>query len=153
MSPFVRGFQDHMTSWMSSLINQQDGCIRLVAQQSNLGHQRQVEHAIAMRAPQNSSSDRDHVQFLVRGRSSYPARMHSWNIPRHNVIVICPRRISSPNAPCSAVKPKTANQEPPPPPPLSTTPDPTCPRSVLRLPGSPTFATTPPLKKKQCPRT
>ena len=34
MSPFIRGFQDNMTSWMSSLINQQDGCLRLVAQQA-----------------------------------------------------------------------------------------------------------------------
>ena len=25
MSPFIRGFQENMTSWMSRLINQQDG--------------------------------------------------------------------------------------------------------------------------------
>ena len=33
MSTFIRGFGDSVTSWMSNLINQQDGCLRMVAQQ------------------------------------------------------------------------------------------------------------------------
>ena len=31
MSPFICGFQDNMTSWMNSLINQQDGRLQTVA--------------------------------------------------------------------------------------------------------------------------
>ena len=34
MSPFIRGFQDNMTGWMSSPINQRDGCLRIVAHQA-----------------------------------------------------------------------------------------------------------------------
>ena len=55
LSPFIHGFQDHLTSSMSSLIRQQDGCVRLVAHQSNSGRQRQeqLEHTIAMKTPKN----------------------------------------------------------------------------------------------------
>ena len=35
MSHFIRGFQDNMTNLMSSLINQQDGCLKIVAHQAN----------------------------------------------------------------------------------------------------------------------
>ena len=66
VSPFINGFQDLMTSWMSSLISQQDGCMRLVAHHSNIGHQHveQLEQTVAMIVPRNSSPDRDHVQYL-----------------------------------------------------------------------------------------
>ena len=37
MSPFIRGFQDNMTSWMNSLINQQDGCLQMIARQASQG--------------------------------------------------------------------------------------------------------------------
>ena len=37
MSPFIRGFQDNMTSWMSSLINQEDVCLQMVARQASQG--------------------------------------------------------------------------------------------------------------------
>ena len=45
MSPFIRGFQDNMTSQMSSLINQKDGCLRIVAQQATQGRLRQEQLA------------------------------------------------------------------------------------------------------------
>ena len=35
MSPFIRGFQDNMSNWMSSLIHHQDGCLQMVAQRAN----------------------------------------------------------------------------------------------------------------------
>ena len=44
-SPFIRGFQDNVTRWMSNLINQQDRCLRMVAQQSTRGKLRQEQLA------------------------------------------------------------------------------------------------------------
>ena len=37
MFPVIRGFQDNMSNWVSSLIQQQDGCLQMVAQKANLG--------------------------------------------------------------------------------------------------------------------
>ena len=31
MFPAIRGVQDHMSNWMSSLIQAQDGCLQMVA--------------------------------------------------------------------------------------------------------------------------
>ena len=45
MSPSIRGFQDHMTNWMSSLINQQDGCLQMGARQASQGDQTHCLHA------------------------------------------------------------------------------------------------------------
>ena len=45
ISPFVRGFQDNMSNWVSSLIQHQDGCLQTVAQQVAQGRLPQ-EHAI-----------------------------------------------------------------------------------------------------------
>ena len=58
MSPFILGFQNHMTSWMSSLISQQDRCMRMVAQQANLGRlcQEQLEQTVAMEIPSEQRS-------------------------------------------------------------------------------------------------
>ena len=65
MSPFIHGFQDHMTSWMSSLISQQNGCTRMVVQQAHsLRQERLEQQAVAMRTPGGASPDRDHVQIL-----------------------------------------------------------------------------------------
>ena len=65
-SPSIRSFQDNMTSWMSCLISQQDGCVRMVAQQASVGRlrQEQLEQAVAMRTSRGPSPDRDQVQYL-----------------------------------------------------------------------------------------
>ena len=39
-SPFICGFQDNVTNWMSSLVKQQDGCLQTVAWQASLGRLR-----------------------------------------------------------------------------------------------------------------
>ena len=64
MSPFIRGFQENMTSWMSSLINQQDGCLRMVAQQATQGrlHQEQLAQTVAHSATMPSQNDQ--VQYF-----------------------------------------------------------------------------------------
>ena len=66
MSPFICGFQDNVTSWMSSLIGQQDGCMHMVAQQATLGplRQEQLGQVVAMRTPRPPSPNRGQVQYL-----------------------------------------------------------------------------------------
>ena len=60
-SPFIRGF--HVTSWMSSLINQQDGCLRIVPHQARRLMQEQLAQTVARNAPSISSTS-DQVQYL-----------------------------------------------------------------------------------------
>ena len=63
--PFIRGFQDNMTSWMSSLISEQDGCLRIVAHQASQGklRQEQLAQTVARSAPSTSSTS-GQVQYL-----------------------------------------------------------------------------------------
>ena len=50
MSPFIRGFQDNMSNWMSSLVHQQDGCLQMVAQRASQGRvQEQLAHTVAQK--------------------------------------------------------------------------------------------------------
>ena len=62
----IRGFQDNMTSWMSNLVNQQDGCLQMVAHQASQGRLRQEQLAqmVAASAPRIPSPDRDQVHDL-----------------------------------------------------------------------------------------
>ena len=57
--PFTSGFQGNVTSWRSSLINQQDGCLRIIAQQATRGHirQEQLAQTVAHNATIPSQSD------------------------------------------------------------------------------------------------
>ena len=45
MFPAIRGVQDHMSNWMSSLIQAQDGCLQMVAQRATMGRVQQ-EHFV-----------------------------------------------------------------------------------------------------------
>ena len=65
MSPFICGVQDSMTSWMSNLINQQDGCLRIVARQASHGRlrQEQLAQSVANSAPMTSTTS-DQAQYL-----------------------------------------------------------------------------------------
>ena len=64
MSPFIRGFQDNMTSWVSSLINQQDRCLRTVAQQATQGRLRQEQLAQTVAHSATMPSQNDQIQYL-----------------------------------------------------------------------------------------
>ena len=59
MFPVICGVQDHMSSWMNSLIQQQDGRLQTVAQRANLGRvqQEQLAHTVAQRAAMPSPND------------------------------------------------------------------------------------------------
>ena len=63
--PFIRGFQDNTTSWTSSLINQQDGCLRMVVHQATQGRlrQKQLAQSVAHSATMPSKTN-DQVQYL-----------------------------------------------------------------------------------------
>ena len=62
----IRGFQDSMTSWIGSLINQQNGCLKIVAHQASQSRLRQDQLAqtVARSAPSAASSNRDQAQYL-----------------------------------------------------------------------------------------
>ena len=64
LSP-IRGFQDNMTSWVSNLINQQDGCLRMVAQQATQGRLRQEQFAQTVsHSAATPSQTNDQIQYL-----------------------------------------------------------------------------------------
>ena len=58
-------FQDNMTNWMRNLINQQDGCQKIVVHQTSQGRpeQKQLVQTVARSAPSTSSTN-DQVQYL-----------------------------------------------------------------------------------------
>ena len=62
--PAIRGVHEHMSTWMSSLINAQDGCLQLVAQRASMGRTQQ-EH-LAQQVAQRSMmpSMTDQVSYL-----------------------------------------------------------------------------------------
>ena len=49
LMPTVRGVHEHMSSWMSSLISAQDGCLQAVAQRASMGrtHQEHLAQQVA----------------------------------------------------------------------------------------------------------
>ena len=50
--PAIRGVHEHMSTWMSSLINVQDGCLQMVAQRASMGraHQEHLAQQVAQRS-------------------------------------------------------------------------------------------------------
>ena len=57
--PAICGVHEHMSTWMSSLIDVQDGCLRMVAQRASMGraHQEHLAQQVAQRSrPQSSMS-------------------------------------------------------------------------------------------------
>ena len=59
MFPAIHGVQDHMSNWMSSLIQAQDGCLQMVAQRVPMDRvqQEQLAQTVAQRAIMPSTSD------------------------------------------------------------------------------------------------
>ena len=59
LMPAIRGVHEHMSTWMSSLINAQDGCLQAVAQRAFMGrsHQEHLAHQVAMRTTMPSTTN------------------------------------------------------------------------------------------------
>ena len=57
--PAIRGVHEHMSTWMSSLINAQDGCLQTVAQRASMGRTQQehLAHQVAQRSIMPSMTD------------------------------------------------------------------------------------------------
>ena len=84
MFPVIRGVQDHISNWMSSLIQQQDGCLQMVAQRANLGRvqQEQLAHTVAQRAVMPSPSDQ--VSYLRAQLAHREAQLEQVRAERDN---------------------------------------------------------------------
>ena len=59
LMPAIRGVHEHMSTWMSSLINAQDGCLQAVAQRASMGrsHQEHLAHQVALRTTMPSRTN------------------------------------------------------------------------------------------------
>ena len=59
LMPAIRGVHEHMSTWMSSLINAHDGCLQAVAQRASMGrtHQEHLAHQVALRTTMPSTTN------------------------------------------------------------------------------------------------
>ena len=56
LMPAIRGVHEHMSTWMSSLINAQDGCLQAVASMGR-SHQEHPAHQVALRTTMPSTTN------------------------------------------------------------------------------------------------
>ena len=84
MSPFIRGLQDNMSNWVSSLTQHQNGCLQMVAQQATQGRlrQEQLAHTVAQRAMMPSQSDQ--VSYLQAQLAHREAQLELIRAERDN---------------------------------------------------------------------
>ena len=87
MFPAIRGVQDHMSNWMSSLIQAQDGCLQMVAQRATMGRaqQEQLAQNVAQRAMMPSTSDQ--VSYLYAQFAHREAQLEQVRAERDNHFV------------------------------------------------------------------
>ena len=76
MSPFIRGFQDTMLNWVSSLTQQQDGCLQMVARLATQNRIRQEQLAQTVAHSAAMPSQHDQVQYL---RAQLAHQKHNLN--------------------------------------------------------------------------
>ena len=59
LMPTIRGVHEHMLTWMSSLINAQDGCLQAVAHRASMGRSQQehLAHQVALRSTMPSTTN------------------------------------------------------------------------------------------------
>ena len=83
----IRGVQDHMSSWMSSLIHAQDGCLQMVAQRASMGRvqQEQLAQQVAQRSMTPSMTD--HVSYLRAQLAHRDAQLEQVRAERDNHFV------------------------------------------------------------------
>ena len=77
--PAIRGVQDHMSTWMSSLIHAQGGCLQMVAQRVSMGRaqQEQLAQQVAQRSTMPSMSNQ--FSYLRAQLASFRSRRGSSN--------------------------------------------------------------------------
>ena len=82
--PAIRGVHEHMSTWMSSLINAQDGCLQMVAHRASMGRTQQ-EH-LAQQVAQRSMmpSMTDQVSYLRAQLALRDAQLEQVRAERDN---------------------------------------------------------------------
>ena len=100
-------FQANMSNWVSSLIQHQDGCLQMVAQQATQGRlrQEQLAHTVAQRAAMPSQNDQ--VSYLRVQLAHREAQLEQVRAERDNPfiqeeVLAHTRLLSSEYLPCAA---------------------------------------------------
>ena len=85
--PAIRGVQDHMSNWMSSLIQAQDGCLQMVAHRASMGRvqQEQLAQHVAQRSMMPSTTDQ--VSYLRAQLAHRDAQLEQVRAERDNHFV------------------------------------------------------------------
>ena len=83
----IRGVQDHISNWMSSLIHAQDGCLQMVAQRVSMGRvqQEQLAQQVAQRSMMPSMTDQ--VSYLRAQLAHRYAQLEQVRAERDNHFV------------------------------------------------------------------
>ena len=85
--PAIRGVHDHVSTWMSSLIHAQDGCLQMVAQRVSMGraHQEHLAQQVAQRSMMPSMTDQ--VAYLRAQLAHRDAQLVQVRAERDNHFV------------------------------------------------------------------
>ena len=87
LMPTIRGVHEHMSTWMSSLINAQDGCLRMVAHIASMGRSQQEHLAqqVALRSTMPSTNNQ--VAYLRAQLALRDAQIEQVKAERDNHFV------------------------------------------------------------------
>ena len=87
LMPTIRGVHDHMSTWMSSLINAQDGCLQMVAHRASMGRTQQEHLAqqVALRSSMPSATNQ--VAYLRAQLALRDAQIEQVKAERDNHFV------------------------------------------------------------------
>ena len=85
--PAIRGVHEHMSTWMSSLIHAQDGCLQMVTQRVSMGrtHQEHLAQQVAQRSMMPSMTDQ--VAYLRAQLAHRDAQFEQVRADRDNHFV------------------------------------------------------------------
>ena len=87
LMPTIRGVHEHMSTWMSSLINAQDGCLQAVAHRASMGRSQQehLAHQVALRSTMPSTTNQ--VAYLRAQLALRDAQIEQVKAERDNHFV------------------------------------------------------------------
>ena len=87
LMPTIRGVHEHMSTWMSSLINAQDGCLQMVAHRASMGRSQQEHLAqqVALRSTMPSTNNQ--VAYLRAQLALRDAQIEQVKAERDNHFV------------------------------------------------------------------
>ena len=87
LMPTIRGVHEHMSTWMSSLINAQDGCLQAVAHRASMGRSRQEQLAQQVALRSTLPSTQNQVAYLRAQLSLRDAQLEHVKAERDNHFV------------------------------------------------------------------